>query len=221
MKKLTYFLGLLPILVLWVLSNGNSAVGEQRPGIVATAIRKVRRHAAGVSAQPTFCRRLLRSHAGAGRGADAPSGPDLPGGSQEVPARLSRPDSFENHWRVRRLCQQAGRRIPSLRRRIGRLSLLRHVERAGGIAVSYYTDRQLPLTFHHEIFHQVQATRRGVVDAVRFANGRDPRYRQAIAGEKPYPSPPINAADLAALKRISRGGRVAGSGKQIRGQERE
>jgi S1-C subfamily serine protease len=76
---------------------------------------------------------------------------------------------------------------------------------AGGVVASYYTDEQLPLTFHHEIFHHVQATRRGVVDAARYANGEDPRYRQAIAGEKLYPPPAISAADLAALRRISQG----------------
>ena len=82
---------------------------------------------------------------------------------------------------------------------------------AGGIAASYYSDEQLPLTFHHEIFHHVQATRGGVLDAARYANGQDPRYRRAIAGEKPYPPPAIDAADLAALKRISPGAVLRGA----------
>ena len=76
---------------------------------------------------------------------------------------------------------------------------------AGGIAASDYSDRQLPLTFHHDIFHQVQAKCRSVVDATRHTNGQDSDHLYATVGERPYPPPAISSVDMAALKRNSQG----------------
>ena len=45
--------------------------------------------------------------------------------------------------------------------------------RADAIATAYYSDEQLPLTFHHELFHQIQCTRNGVTDPKRYAPGQD------------------------------------------------
>ncbi len=84
------------------------------------------------------------------------------------------------------------------------------VERLGGyryfgrwngehtIVAAYYSDEQLPLTLHHEVFHHVDAT----VDGARLAShsaADDQRFAAAIAGEDRYPAPTIAAEDLAAL----------------------
>ncbi|MCE9556357.1 MAG: hypothetical protein K8T91_23660 [Planctomycetes bacterium] len=76
---------------------------------------------------------------------------------------------------------------------------------AGGISAAYYSDRQLPITFHHEIFHQVQATHRGINVGTQYSSGQDLRFREAISGASPYPPPSIRPDDLAALKRIAEG----------------
>lgn len=68
------------------------------------------------------------------------------------------------------------------------------------LAAAYYSDEQLPATLHHEIFHHVDATRRGETRyTVRFV--RDPRFQAALSGEEPYPPLRIGEADLAALKK--------------------
>lgn len=72
---------------------------------------------------------------------------------------------------------------------------------ANACAAAYYTDHQLALTFHHEIFHHIDA-------AAERAAGGDPdrdgdrRYCEALAGRAPYPTPAIRPADLAALKQV-------------------
>jgi S1-C subfamily serine protease len=72
------------------------------------------------------------------------------------------------------------------------------------VAGAYYTDSQLPLTIHHEIFHHLDATRRGEPGHVATFT-RDERLAAALSGEKPYPAPRLAAADLAALKKRSTG----------------
>jgi S1-C subfamily serine protease len=74
-----------------------------------------------------------------------------------------------------------------------------------GIAGAYYSDQQLPLTFHHEIFHHVDGTRSGQTDASRYFNSDDRQFASAIAGERPYAAPNINSNDLAKLRRIREG----------------
>ncbi|MCA9269498.1 MAG: hypothetical protein KDA41_13550, partial [Planctomycetales bacterium] len=80
-----------------------------------------------------------------------------------------------------------------------------------GIAAAYYTDGQLPLTFHHEIFHHVDGTRAGVNDASRFFASDDGEFREAIAGERRYVSPLISDDDLAALRRVREGSLLRGA----------
>lgn len=71
-------------------------------------------------------------------------------------------------------------------------------------AGAYYTDGQLPLTFHHEIFHHVDATRDGKTADLHFKSD-DRRFARAVAGREPYPAPAITARTLAALRRRSSG----------------
>jgi S1-C subfamily serine protease len=65
---------------------------------------------------------------------------------------------------------------------------------ADAVAASYYTDGQLPLTFHHEVFHHVDGHAGG--DAF---TADDARFTAAIAGARRYPALAVSAADLAAL----------------------
>ncbi len=60
-----------------------------------------------------------------------------------------------------------------------------------GIAAAYYSDGQLPLTFHHEVFHHV--------DGAAGFERDDARFAEATSGARPYPPLAIAAADLAAL----------------------
>ena len=66
------------------------------------------------------------------------------------------------------------------------------------IVAAYYSDEQLPLTLHHEVFHHVDATVDGVHDDGNSA-ADDGRFAAAITGARPYPAAMISAADLAAL----------------------
>lgn len=72
------------------------------------------------------------------------------------------------------------------------------------LAAAYYSDAQLPMTLHHEIFHHVDATLRG--ETRHTANFvRDDRFKAALSGEDPYPALRLTRADLEALKKISSG----------------
>jgi hypothetical protein len=81
---------------------------------------------------------------------------------------------------------------------------------ANACAAAYYTDHQLALTFHHEVFHHIDA-------AAERAAGGDPdrdgdrRYREALAGGAPYPTPAIRPTDLAAVKQVSQGDVLEGA----------
>lgn len=72
-----------------------------------------------------------------------------------------------------------------------------------GVAGAFYTEQQLPLTLHHEIFHHVDATLAGRTDPVR--GRRDERFQDAIHGRNPYPAAALAEDDLAALRRVARG----------------
>jgi len=74
-----------------------------------------------------------------------------------------------------------------------------------GIAAAYYTDGQLPLTFHHEVFHAVDAARDGVGDRVANFTADDARFAAAISGREPYPAARIARADLDRLAAVGRG----------------
>jgi S1-C subfamily serine protease len=72
-----------------------------------------------------------------------------------------------------------------------------------GVAGAYYSDQQLPLTLHHEIFHHVDAISRGKTDPGNL--GRDEAFKDALSGKAPYPAVKIAPDDLAALKKLAQG----------------
>ncbi|MGH7173444.1 MAG: hypothetical protein ACRELG_24440 [Gemmataceae bacterium] len=72
------------------------------------------------------------------------------------------------------------------------------------LAAAYYSDVQLPATLHHEIFHHVDATRRGETKfTVNFV--RDERFLAALSGEKRYPALRFVEAELTTLRKLSKG----------------
>ena len=74
-----------------------------------------------------------------------------------------------------------------------------------GVAVSFYNEAQLPLTFHHEIFHHVDSTHRGVTESWWMISHDDNAFRAAVAGEHRYPAPTISESDLRTLRQRSSG----------------
>lgn len=72
------------------------------------------------------------------------------------------------------------------------------------LAAAYYSDAQLPTTLHHEIFHHVDATLNGQTKyTIHFV--RDERFAAALSGAQRYPPLRLVEADLAALRKISKG----------------
>jgi hypothetical protein len=72
------------------------------------------------------------------------------------------------------------------------------------LAAAYYSDAQLPTTLHHEIFHHVDATRRGETKyTANFV--RDERFQTALSGENPYQALRLTGEDLAGLRKRSKG----------------
>lgn len=72
------------------------------------------------------------------------------------------------------------------------------------VAAAYYSDAQLPATLHHEIFHHVDATLHGQTRfTVNFV--RDERFGAALSGADRYPALRLVEADLAALRKLSKG----------------
>lgn len=73
------------------------------------------------------------------------------------------------------------------------------------IAAAYYSDGQLPLTFHHEVFHAVDAARDGAADRDANFASDDARFTAAVRGERRYPAARIAAPDLERLAAVGRG----------------
>jgi len=72
------------------------------------------------------------------------------------------------------------------------------------VAAAYYNDAQLPATLHHEIFHHVDATLQGQTRfTVNFV--RDERFQAAVSGVERYPPLRLAEADLAELRKRSKG----------------
>jgi S1-C subfamily serine protease len=69
------------------------------------------------------------------------------------------------------------------------------------VIAAYYTDGQLPLTFHHEIFHHVDATDGGKTAHTASFTSDDDAYTAAVEGTRRYPALRLRAADLRALAR--------------------
>jgi S1-C subfamily serine protease len=61
------------------------------------------------------------------------------------------------------------------------------------VAAAYYSDRQLPLTLHHEIFHLIDS------------KTDDSRFADAISGRQPYAAPKLPATVIAKLRDAGRG----------------
>ncbi|KAA5538652.1 hypothetical protein FYK55_27100 [Roseiconus nitratireducens] len=70
---------------------------------------------------------------------------------------------------------------------------------ADAIAAAHYSDGQLALTFHHEVFHHVDSTHLGETGLWNLGTD-DLFYRMAIAGERPYTAAAITPTDLRLLK---------------------
>jgi hypothetical protein len=75
----------------------------------------------------------------------------------------------------------------------------------GGIAAAYYDDGQLPLTLHHEIFHQVDSAHEGHLQYERWYNEDDLKFAARIHGVAPLLPPDIDLDQLTALRARSRG----------------
>ncbi|MCA9518113.1 MAG: hypothetical protein KC635_24415, partial [Myxococcales bacterium] len=72
------------------------------------------------------------------------------------------------------------------------------------IVAAFYNAQQLPLTFHHEVFHAVDGTADGETHRRHFTSD-DARFEAAVSGERPYPAARISASDLAALEKRAAG----------------
>jgi len=71
------------------------------------------------------------------------------------------------------------------------------------IACAFYTESQLVLTFHHESFHQVDATRRGQTSAERLS--QDLQFPKIQQGEVVHQALALSRADQKALEQKARG----------------
>jgi hypothetical protein len=67
------------------------------------------------------------------------------------------------------------------------------------VAAAYYDNPQLPMTFHHEIFHHVDSTHRGTTESWQLSSD-DAVFKAALSGLEPHAAPAIAADDLAALR---------------------
>jgi hypothetical protein len=72
------------------------------------------------------------------------------------------------------------------------------------LVAAFYSTQQLPLTFHHEIFHHVDATFQGNFSYAQYFQEDDLLYQKAIQGSASYPAPVFSPADLKALKKKSK-----------------
>ena len=82
--------------------------------------------------------------------------------------------------------------------------------RTNAIVAAAYSHAQLRLTFNHEVFHHVDATRLGVTSYERF-RGDDARYEAALGLRDLYPAAAIAPQDLAALKKMATGEALEGA----------
>ncbi|MEM8667976.1 MAG: hypothetical protein AAGG48_10695 [Planctomycetota bacterium] len=71
--------------------------------------------------------------------------------------------------------------------------------RRDAVAAAFYTEGQLELTFHHEVFHHVDSTVNGDTEAWQLS-ADDAFYDAAISGMRPYEAALISASDIDRLK---------------------
>ncbi len=65
------------------------------------------------------------------------------------------------------------------------------------VVAAHYSDGQLPLTFHHEVFHHVDATRDGVTSRSTM-DADDHRFAAALDGTRRYAAPKLPKTRLKA-----------------------
>lgn len=74
----------------------------------------------------------------------------------------------------------------------------------GAIAACFYDDGQLPLTFHHEVFHHLDATKNHRLD-YRFFTADDARFRAAVDGKRVYAALTLTDEERESLLALSTG----------------
>lgn len=73
-----------------------------------------------------------------------------------------------------------------------------------GAVGAYYSDAQLPLTIHHEIFHAVDAHYRGDKGMAHYESD-NVAFARALQGEAQYPRLALSPTTLTDLKRVAKG----------------
>ena len=73
-----------------------------------------------------------------------------------------------------------------------------------GAVGAYYSDAQLPLTIHHEIFHAADAHDQGAKGMLHYESD-NARFVIANTGQQKYPALSLPPATLADLKKVGRG----------------
>ena len=67
------------------------------------------------------------------------------------------------------------------------------------LAAAHYSDGQLAMTFHHEVFHHVDSTVEGDTGSWNLGSD-DAFYQAALSGQRPYSPPPVTPEDLKRLR---------------------
>ncbi|MBT9560463.1 MAG: trypsin-like peptidase domain-containing protein [Myxococcales bacterium] len=76
------------------------------------------------------------------------------------------------------------------------------------VMVAWYSDAQVVLTFHHEVFHHIDSVVRGAFQKGAF-HSDDARFARAVSGEEPYEPAVIEPALLKRLRALSGRKRLA------------
>lgn len=74
----------------------------------------------------------------------------------------------------------------------------------GAIVACFYDDGQLPLTFHHEVYHHLDATKNHRLD-YRFFTADDRRFRDAVDGKRRYAPLVLTDEERQSLLAVSTG----------------
>ena len=75
---------------------------------------------------------------------------------------------------------------------------------SNAVAAAYYDTFQLPLTFHHEVFHHIDSTVQGETAAWQLSSD-DAVYHAVLTGAFEHAAPSISSVDVSALRRRGRG----------------
>ncbi|MEL6110913.1 MAG: hypothetical protein AAFU85_33315, partial [Planctomycetota bacterium] len=69
-----------------------------------------------------------------------------------------------------------------------------------GLAAAHYSDGQLAMTFHHEVFHHVDSTLHGETGAWNLGSD-DAFYQAALSSKRPYRAAPVVSKDVQLLRK--------------------